>query len=106
MEFFMGTQITAPLPKTRPAGAGGRPLDEPLAVLPGNGDSAPDGEHDERVDLDVPMPSRTWIIAVSIAGAVVLLVLFAVGVLPRLHTNKELAADAQAVHDAPVPVNV
>jgi RND family efflux transporter MFP subunit len=47
-----------------------------------------------------------WVVAVSITGVIMLVILLVTGLLPRVHTNKELAADAQAAMNAPVPVNV
>ena len=71
----------------------------------GNGHSTPKGDHD-RIDLNVPKPTSGKLITVSIAGALLLAVLLAVGLLPRLHNNKQLAVDAAAALNAPVPVNV
>ena len=43
---------------------------------------------------------------ISIIGAVVLVVLLVVGLLPRFHTNAQLAIDAKAALDAPIPVTI
>ncbi|MDB5356939.1 MAG: mdtA 3 [Phycisphaerales bacterium] len=66
----------------------------------GNGHVA---EHD-RVDLNVPHARKGWIIAAFVLAAVVIVIMLAVGLLPRLHQNAELNADAEAALNAPVPV--
>src|SRR5665213_2700198 len=60
----------------------------------------------DQIDLNVA-PARTgWIIAAVVVIGVLIAVLFAVGFLPRLGVNKELARDADAALHAAVPVTV
>ncbi|HWE98128.1 MAG TPA: efflux RND transporter periplasmic adaptor subunit [Tepidisphaeraceae bacterium] len=73
-----------------------------------NGNGHADGhvpEHD-RVDLDIPHARKGWLVAAVVAAALVIAVMLAVGLLPRLHQNAQLAADAQAAQNAAVPVTV
>jgi RND family efflux transporter MFP subunit len=70
---------------------------------PAKGDSHGGGH--EEVPKDLKKPEMFWVIAVVAALLVLLGVLFAVGVLPRLKQNKELAAGTRETEEAPV-VNV
>src|SRR5947209_8763615 len=99
------SQLSAAETQTRPGPRGGRI--EPDAS--GNGNQAGHGngaaDHD-RIDLNVPKARTGWVIAVAVAAVLAVAVLLVVGLLPRLRTGKELAADANAAANAPVPVSV
>lgn len=70
----------------------------------GHGNEGPAEE--DRIDLSVPPARGGWVIAAGVFVVLLLCALFLVGLLPRLSTDRELAADADAAADAPVPVNV
>jgi RND family efflux transporter MFP subunit len=98
----MDNQLT---PAAR-ANGGGRPDNaRGPALRDGNGHPPAGGDHD-RIDLNVPAPAKRRIVIVSIIGAVVLVVMLVVGLLPRFHTNAQLAIDAQAALNAPIPVTL
>ncbi|HWE02946.1 MAG TPA: efflux RND transporter periplasmic adaptor subunit [Tepidisphaeraceae bacterium] len=103
------SQLTAAPPKARPHRApAGQPGTGPGSNGNDNGHgrpAAPDHDHDE-IDLNVPHPRARWIAIAGILAAVCLVILFVVGLIPRLHTNRSLAIDADAALNAPVPVNV
>lgn len=80
------------------------PGDRPAADRP-VADQHGHAEHDE-IDLNVPHPPSKWIAVVGVVSALLLAVLFVVGLLPRLRGNANLAEEARAAMDAPVPVNV
>lgn len=76
-------------------------------LTPEHGHAAADSGHDgDNIDLNAPPARRGWVIAVAVAAVLVFSLLFVTGLLPRLHTNQELAANAEEAVDAPVPVNV
>ncbi len=72
----------------------------------GNGHAAAEDFDHDRINLNVHKPGGAWIIGSVVAVVIVLGALLAVGLLPRLHQNKELAADATAAENAPIQVNV
>lgn len=76
-----------------------------VAPQPGHGNGAT-GHDGDQIDLTTPPAKRGWVVAVAVAAVLVFCLLFVTGLLPRLHTNKELAANAEDAIDAPVPVNV
>jgi RND family efflux transporter MFP subunit len=87
------------------------PIEPPLVVEDPHGpqdhDAAPPrkgGGHDE-VPKDLKKPETFWVIMVVAAVVVLLGVLLAVGVLPRLKQKKDLAAATRDTEEAPV-VNV
>jgi RND family efflux transporter MFP subunit len=100
-ESDMGSSQLSPPPLAkRHDPHGGAPTEN------GNGNGHADGhapEHD-RVDLDIPHARKGWLIAAVVAAVVIMAIMLAVGLLPRLHQNAELAADAQAAQNAAVPV--
>ncbi|HZL36930.1 MAG TPA: efflux RND transporter periplasmic adaptor subunit [Tepidisphaeraceae bacterium] len=104
MEFFMETGQLPPPPIT-PARTNVPALDD--ARTNGHPPVADNGAADhDQIDLNVA-PARTgWIIAAVVVIGVLIAVLFAVGFLPRLGVNKELARDADAALHAAVPVTV
>lgn len=73
-----------------------------------NGSEGAPGEaadHDQ-IDLNVPPAKTRWVVIIAVVIAVLAGILFAVGFLPRVSVNHELAADADAALHAPVPVTV
>ena len=96
----MESQVTAPPPAARPH----------PAELPGHGHGDHQGNgqsagHDQ-IDLNVPHPKPVWIGIAGVAAFLIIITLLIIGLLPRIKTGKELAADANAELNAPVPVNV
>jgi RND family efflux transporter MFP subunit len=46
-----------------------------------------------------------WVIVAAMLGFLVMAALFALGFIPRMHTNAELNADAEAAASGPIPVS-
>src|SRR6476620_8005408 len=63
-----------------------------------------EAEHHEEIDLNVPEPRRIWVVLAGVLAAVALAALLVTGLVPRHRQARELAADAAAAADAPVPV--
>ena len=98
------TQTPAPPSrKARFAESGGRSAE--VGAREPRADGEASDEH-VAIDLQVPPARRGWIIAVAVSATMLLAVLLLVGLLPRLRVNKELAADASDIANAPVPVTV
>ncbi|HET6246957.1 MAG TPA: efflux RND transporter periplasmic adaptor subunit [Tepidisphaeraceae bacterium] len=81
--------------------------DEPVyAGQNGNGNGHAHAEHHDEIDLNVPHPKSGWLVVAVVAAVLIFGALLVVGLMPREHTEKELAADARAALTAPVAVNV
>ena len=61
-------------------------------------------EHQEEIDLNVPEPRRAWVVLAGVVAALALAALLLTGLIPRHRQAKELAADADAAAESPVPV--
>lgn len=112
------SQLTAPpeSPRGRSAetyrkGDGGAAAHDPRSATqadsPQNADAANPHNTEGPVDeKSLPRPSRLWLIGLAAGLLVALAILFAFGLIPRLHRNAELKADAASAADAAVPVSL
>jgi RND family efflux transporter MFP subunit len=100
MEFLMDSQVTAPPTKARP-----HSLDQPAHGQAGHSGNGQSAGHDQ-IDLNVPHPKPAWIGIAGVSAFLIVAALLVIGLLPRWRTGKELAANADAELNAPVPVTV
>ncbi len=110
---------TTKLPPSTPLRPRGRSGDDAPDDPHHNGGTAPTAVHGTagdgaNVQADSPhgdwgeihRPRRRSLVIVTIVAVVLLAVLLAVGLIPRLHQSHEVAAEAAAALNAPVMVNV
>ena len=99
--------VQAPPPPPKAPRLPEQPQNQPLPGHDGHQPAAQNGSSHGEADWgEVRKPKKTGIVLIAIVGAIALVALFATGFLPRHQQQNELAADANAALNGPVPVNV
>jgi len=81
----------------------------PLAAIEEN--SRPDNGHNGHSEDGpeswgtVKKARSAWVVVAAVLGFIVMAILFVIGFIPRLHTNAELNADAEAAAHGAIPVS-
>jgi RND family efflux transporter MFP subunit len=92
------TQLSPPPLKPRPSAV--------QVVEPPRTSHGHDGDSHDEIDTTVPPIRPVWVVVAGVFAVAAMIALFVTGFIPRRNEGKELAANSEAVLNAPVVVNV